>query len=1786
MSTGLHELREHELDDAVEDLLAPKLVRTLLSRAAGHCARVTELSAAQATGLCNRLRSAAGNRAQIYVLGSEPEVPASVGVTSTKLIELRNPDGDRLREPLLVFVPPGTKASAEDSFDIATFEEIAIGDVYRELTERLLAELTGELRHGIAELLAVLDDLEWPDARWLSKARYLLTVKLNDYDPEAAAAAVFELGLIPDFELFADTTEVRSRVARNAQQMAVLTAGDRPARQRVVELGLTDPAFRARLAEFLMRYDVHDPYEWTRRIVVDRANWTLAFQRWPLRREHPDDVRIRIRVYEPALAIAGDGHDSHPVLDAIVGQLYLPVGKSRISLAVQFDVDPDPGSVPGLERFGIQVMSESMGATGARTSVRVGKRTKTRYKAVVKNLSSENLEQGWHYLRILPLDFDGLPLPVDADRTGPHPPNESERFYVLDDGTLDEPPARTTATKDVGVTHALRRMEFEALLDDRPSAHPAVRSIAWRDDGSALRAWMGPNVHIDIPVSEPLAEIERGLLARPEHPVRWRVALHAGTTELSTAIDDPWPGDSDPVDHFLAARTEVFAAIRGDDEMVVEGCDVGLHREAITAYAESYYKLLRWQLLRAERADEPSLAARLGELAAMLRIDTAVVDHRDVHGNRTELTLVAPTHPLRLLWLATWSELGQRWRDAAHGIEPGVAVATAASHAALRPLGFPLTVPRDGGRMAVAAADLTPYWGVCLPMDVIDPRGVLSELVTALGGIDRGPETRSADPASGKRLADRVERYLRLHPYVGTIVIAAVNAGGAEPLADLVIDLQQRKGFQDLTYEITLFSSVPESPVEGLALARLLRGEWRDTVAAEAFHTRRTSGLAPKLAVAIRPIDEFRSASATNRTHLCFLFDAFEGEDFGAASAAGRAPIAVHGLVQSVDVDYLDNGDTVAWRKSPRHGSAAALAHAEELTDVLSVLPEMISHAVSAVATGQAGVRMSPVMTLSLSVADSTLLHQAHQSSDWVITVDRTLGVEYFDNPFGTRRSDYVLDVEDGVAGGLGHHVVVTSRSMDELCALLMPVMEQHKLSLDSRHARTFFDQLRLLSGRLALKIASATPNQRTEVLGLALARLFLDYQGVLADQILVPLDAHLELYRDARNADLVGESVGLQRTDLALFSLDARRRTITCRLVEVKCRSSLSLTRYEELKTQIIDQLNQSAEVLARHFDPLRTQPDRPDRPVRNAKLAGLLRFYLGRAERHRVVGAQVATEARWLLDRLDRDPGYRLEFVRTGLIFDLAGSGVQPGRAGGVDFYVVGRDMMEELLGAIPTTIPSAAAEPATSALADLELTVPRLDAAGFRAPVRDHDLGDDYEAAPDSEVHEIADSRPSAPAPDTAVPHTSPEPAQGDDVLARQHTPPPAENAGSAQSNELPVLLGTSRPSPQFGIIGETSLGSKVALDLNETHTISLFGVQGGGKSYTLGTIIEAASLSRPPLNELPRPLATIVFHYSPTLDYAPEFTSMVRPNTDPDQMEILRDRYGVTPAGLADVLMLVPEDQLAQRRSEHPGIEVLPLKFSSAELRAADWRFLMGAIGNQSTYIRQLQRIMKAHRHDLRLETIRAGIDGSGLPDNLKELAHQRLDLAAEYIDDTVRVKDFVRPGRMIIVDLRDEFIEKDEALGLFVVLMQLFAEAQDSERPFNKLVVFDEAHKYIESPDLVAGLVDSVREMRHKGMSVLVASQDPPSVPIALIELSSQVILHKFTSPAWLKHLLKANSTLGDLTSAKMAALVQGDAYIWSSKATDDGFTKGALPVRMRPRLSLHGGGTKTAVHRS
>jgi len=616
-------------------------------------------------------------------------------------------------------------------------------------------------------------------------------------------------------------------------------------------------------------------------------------------------------------------------------------------------------------------------------------------------------------------------------------------------------------------------------------------------------------------------------------------------------------------------------------------------------------------------------------------------------------------------------------------------------------------------------------------------------------------------------------------------------------------------------------------------------------------------------------------------------------------------------------------------------------------------------------------------------------------------------------------------------------------------------------------------------------------------------------------------------------------------------------------------------------------------------------------DRLLKSRELAQILRFYLERSLRYGIFDATAAQEARGLLESIEQ--GYSLQFRRCALIFDFDKTGTEaPDNEVGIEFHRIGKDLIRALLENCRKPVSVEIEEEPTAHLLSEQFipNVPKLETAAFIAPKRARSTS--------WTVDELWDDDPevpiTAPAPSAAEGAPAPAHQEAEEQVSPVEPPPPPsiasevekedeqpavaavpeahaepEPEGHPASEPVPqaeasydIMLGVNGDSPQYGLLGEVS-GRKVALDLNHTHTISLFGVQGGGKSYTLGTVIEMASMPFQHINVLPSPLATVIFHYSPTQDYAPEFTSMINANSVDEEIRVLRERYKANPEALKDVLILTPANKVDDRRAEYPDIEVKPIAFSASELKAAHWKFLMGAIGSQSMYMRQINLIMRGLRDNLTLDALRAGIDNSGLSDHLKELAQTRLLFASEYIDDNQRLQDLIRPGRLIIVDLRDEYIEKDEALGLFVVMLQIFSEATYQGGAFNKLVVFDEAHKYIENDDLVSGLVEVVREMRHKGTSIMVASQDPPSVPVSLIELSSQIIMHKFNSPAWLKHIQKANAALGELTSEKMSHLGAGEAYVWSSKASDDSFTRGAVRIKCRPRITQHGGSTKTAV---
>ena len=152
------------------------------------------------------------------------------------------------------------------------------------------------------------------------------------------------------------------------------------------------------------------------------------------------------------------------------------------------------------------------------------------------------------------------------------------------------------------------------------------------------------------------------------------------------------------------------------------------------------------------------------------------------------------------------------------------------------------------------------------------------------------------------------------------------------------------------------------------------------------------------------------------------------------------------------------------------------------------------------------------------------------------------------------------------------------------------------------------------------------------------------------------------------------------------------------------------------------------------------------------------------------------------------------------------------------------------------------------------------------------------------------------------------------------------------------------------------------------------------------------------------------------------------------------------------------------------------------------------------------------------------------------------------------------------------------------MGLFVVMLNIFSSVMEVEgKRFNKFIVFDEAHKYMNNKDLVGSITTAIREMRHKGVSIMIASQDPMSLPTEIIELSSVVILHRFNSPQWVKHVQKSITSLNTLTATEMAQLGSGEAYIWAVKATDKTFTTRPVKIQIRPRVTKHGGDTIQAV---
>lgn len=1073
-----------------------------------------------------------------------------------------------------------------------------------------------------------------------------------------------------------------------------------------------------------------------------------------------------------------------------------------------------------------------------------------------------------------------------------------------------------------------------------------------------------------------------------------------------------------------------------------------------------------------------------------------------------------------------------------------------------------------------------------------------------LGVPDRSVAITTVDP---DEIAARLFEFVGQHPYVDQLRINVFNPGNGQLVADVLRGVEslrrQNRLSSVMRYAVQLFAASAELDTVGEGVESLLDPE-RHVGEDDEFTLYSSNHLHPKLLVARNDIAEFAADPGRYAAHISILIEPFIAQPRIGSVAQFRRGSFVGGLVQEpemIPLEASDNGVRGAngWVKGVRPTKRASAPATETLIAEALAATHSIQ---AAVALGKSiEPDLGPVLALHLDPDAKGLIRQAHEVSDRVITIDRHLGVEYFDAPSSVEASGYLLDFTPEFLQEERQRIVLTTQNVQEIESVIAPTLKGYGINLRAGDEVMVLEGLRSLSGRLALRLEGSTSRAK-EVVGLLFARWLIEEIGALTNRVILPLDAHRSWFTGPGPQ---------RRADLLLVGFTGKD-TVRMDIIEVKLRDELPASARGPLYRSMSEQTEITEQRLRALFDPdLYAQP-RADFALRSKELAGVLSFYVRRAVRYGILGSAEADAARAIAERLD--DGYRLEVKRMGIVFERLGSGHhidedEPGfivhrfganKARKLFHAAMGRfNERSSVQGTSSTSSGGGSLAENTGEEHLIEALCTNLSITSAMMP-RQLDKAEHEQRGPSS----MRLAGPS-PAPNPAEGETDSTPGKAAEPPTRETGSPPAsapvntapgtpsvpvhpapqrpDAAPSAAATLKPdVLLGSTSMTPQFGLLGRAG-SQTVALDLNGCNTISLFGVQGFGKSYTLGVIAEMASTQNAGVNVLPSPLATVIFHFHKSDAYEPEYVTAVEPNRKTSEVDRLLADYSARPRGLEDVVLLAPESKVERRRAEYPGVVVEPIKFSSAELGAESWKFLLGAYGNESLYIRQLVAIMRRHREGLTLETLRQEILDAELPKSAQRLAEDRLTLAAPYIDDTRRLGALLRPGRTVIVDLRDEWIEKDEALGLFVVMLRIFAASRHEGREFNKLVVFDEAHKYISESDLISQVVETIREMRHQATNVIIASQDPLSVPRAIIELTSILVLHRMTSPQWLKHLRTAIVALDDVQDAAITSLLPGEALVWGQRCTDKRFTSRPQKISIRPRFTQHGGGTKTAV---
>jgi hypothetical protein len=254
----------------------------------------------------------------------------------------------------------------------------------------------------------------------------------------------------------------------------------------------------------------------------------------------------------------------------------------------------------------------------------------------------------------------------------------------------------------------------------------------------------------------------------------------------------------------------------------------------------------------------------------------------------------------------------------------------------------------------------------------------------------------------------------------------------------------------------------------------------------------------------------------------------------------------------------------------------------------------------------------------------------------------------------------------------------------------------------------------------------------------------------------------------------------------------------------------------------------------------------------------------------------------------------------------------------------------------------------------------------------------------------------------------------------------------------------------------------------MNTNTPSSTVICGVQGSGKSHSVGVMVENSLINLRQLGKLPGPLSVTVFHLSATQGgmHLPCESAFVRNIVLGDETSEVAVRVLASPSNLVNM----------RNSYAKTGAEVLPFYLSTRDLNCSRMLSLMHVDeGNKvPLYMEILQQTLRSmgnedfdYRNFKEIMDKKSAVEFTLQQRMPLELRFQLLEsmlLECQKSKQKRRhcsVKQHFEAGRVTIIDLTDPFINPSAATALFDIALSLYLEA---DVPTGKLLVLDEAHK--------------------------------------------------------------------------------------------------------------------------